>query len=122
MKTDYFSNMHLPELCCWQAKVYRETGLPAMAQELTAAHTRAYEAAREIKDAGYFKTTPFFISYQEPAETLRKAACDWQLAMAHWAAGDAEKAGKLAAASLKGEPTNLYARLLVKEGKGEEHG
>lgn len=122
LKTDYFSNMHLPELCCWQAKVYRKTGLPAMAQELTAAHTRAYEAAREIKDAGYFKTTPFFISYQEPAETLRKAACDWQLAMAHWAAGDAEKAGKLAAASLKGEPTNLYARLLVKEGKGEEHG
>ncbi len=121
LAVDYFSNMHLPELPCWQAAVYRETGRPAMAQALTAAHVRTIRAARGSRDAGYFKTTPFFISYQETAAVLRGAYCDWQLAMARWAAGDQADATRLAAASLRGEPTNLYARLLHKEGKEVDH-
>jgi tetratricopeptide (TPR) repeat protein len=115
LKADYFSSMHLPELSCWQAKVYLETGREAMTGELLAAHERIYGSAREVRDAGYFKSTPFFISYQEPAQVLRKAACDWQLAMVCFAAGELSKARELAAASLKGEPTNLYARLLLHE-------
>ena len=71
------------------------------------------EQAASARDAGYYKTTPFFISYMEPAEKLRRAGCDWQKAMACWASGDAVRAAELAKAALAGEPANLYATLIA---------
>ncbi len=118
LREDYFSDMYLPELECWQAMVYMQTDRPAMAAKLTADHLCKYKAAQQKRDAGYFKTTPFFISYQEPADKLRDAFCNWQLAMSYWAQGDISRAAELAETSLQGEPTNLYARLLIKERKG----
>ena len=112
LKQDYFSNMHLPELPCWQAMVYREMGLSAPAQELIAAHLRRQEQALSAIDPGYNKTTPFFISYMEDARTLREGGALWQKAMAAFAAGNAEKAAEYAGASLEKEPANLYAGLL----------
>jgi tetratricopeptide (TPR) repeat protein len=113
LKKDYFSNMNLPELPCFQAMAYLRTGRPAPAQQLLAQHLRAQQAAVEAVDAGYNKTTPFFISYMEDAQKLRKAAALWQMAAAHWAAGDVLKAATLAQESLADEPSNLYARLVA---------
>ncbi len=115
LEPDYFSDMHLPELPCWQAMAYLRAGRPAPAGALLAAHIRRYEAARAERDAGFFKTTPFFLSYQEPAHVLRAAACDWQLAMAEYAAGNLSGAASFAARSLAGEPFNLYARLMAND-------
>ncbi|MBQ8082507.1 MAG: DUF5107 domain-containing protein [Clostridia bacterium] len=112
-RQDYFTNMHLPELPCWQAMAYRCLGLPAPARELIAAHLRRQQAATNAVDAGYYKTTPFFISYMEDASDQRKAACLWQTAMARFAAGDEAKAAELAGASLALEPMNLYAELPI---------
>ncbi|MBR3874126.1 MAG: DUF5107 domain-containing protein [Clostridia bacterium] len=114
LKIDYFSNMHLPELGCWQAMALKATGRPGPAQEMVAEHLRKQQKAASARDAGYYKTTPFFISFMEDAKTLRKAGCSWQSAMAHWAAGDKAKAAELAVQSLRGEPANLYAGLIAK--------
>ena len=113
LKVDYFSNMHLPELPCWQAMVLMRTGREPQAREMLAEHVRRQEHAAIARDAGYYKTTPFFISYMEPAETLRRAGCDWQTAMACWASGDVTHAAVLAKAALAGEPANLYATLIA---------
>ena len=113
LKQDYFTDMNLPELPCYQAMALRLIGRNAEAQSLLAAHVRAQESAQTAVDPGYKKTTPFFISYMEDARALRLAGCRWQLAMAHFAAGDQEEAAKLAALSLEGEPTNLYAGLMI---------
>ena len=85
--------MNLPELPCWQAMALKRTGRAPQAQEMISAHLHKQENAAFARDAGYYKTTPFFISYMEDAQTLRRAGCDWQSAMACWAAGDRMRAG-----------------------------
>ena len=115
LKQDYFSNMHLPELPCWQAMTFLRTGRAAKAQELLAEHFRRQQKAVCAIDAGFFKTTPFFISYMENAASLRRAACLWQNAMVRWAAGEVHAAAQLARESLRDEPSNLYARLISME-------
>ena len=114
LKQDYFSDMHLPELPCWQALAYKEKGLEAPAQELIAAHFRAQEAALRTVDAGYYGTTPFFISYMEDPAVQRQGAAHWQRAMAYFAAGDREKAREEAEKAWKAKPENLYARLMAR--------
>ena len=110
--------MHLPELPCWQAKALFLKGREPEARELLAAHERAQDEAERARDAGYRKTTPFFISYMEDAAKQRRSLCAWQLAMIRWAAGDPKGAAEWARKSLEGEPDNLYARLTAdKEGE-----
>ncbi len=113
LKIDYFSNMHLPELCCWQAMALKQTSRPSPAQDLLAEHLRKQQNAATARDAGYYKTTPFFISFMEDAATLRAASCEWQKAMICFAADDTTGAQAHAEASLQGEPSNLYAYLLA---------
>lgn len=112
-KRDYFTDMHLPELPCWQAMTARLQGREPLMRELTAAHIRAQQDAEAAVDAGYRKTTPFFISYMEDARLTRKAQADWQRAMSYFAAGDEKAAAALAESSLQIDPTNLYATLLI---------
>ena len=76
-------------------------------------HLRKQQKAATARDAGYYKTTPFFISFMENPKVLRKAGCDWQTAMAHFATGNKQLAAAFAASSLKGEPANLYAGLIA---------
>lgn len=113
LKQDDFTDMYLPELPCWQAMAEKLLSREAPARERIAAHLRAQEAAETVIDPGYRKTTPFFISYMEDARTQRQAIIAWQRAMAHLAAGDTEKASRLAARSLELDPVNLYATLLA---------
>ena len=112
LKKDYFSDMHLPELPCWQALTERHLGHVAPAREKIAAHLAAQDAAERAADAGYYGTTPFFISYMEDPAALRRAAADWQRAMACFAAGDNDKARLMARRALAGRPDNLYAGLM----------
>ena len=112
-RQDYFTNMHLPELPCWQALAWRLLNREAPAQELTAAHLRAQEAAEAAVDPGYYGTTPFFISYMEDPAAQRQAAVSWQRAMAHFAAGDAKTARAYAAKAADGRPEHLYAGLMA---------
>ncbi|MDD3334938.1 MAG: DUF5107 domain-containing protein [Eubacteriales bacterium] len=112
LRQDYFTDMHLPELPCWQAMTRKLQSRESEAQELLAAHLRAQEKAAAAVDPGYRKTTPFFISYMEDAKRLRAAGVCWQRAMVDFAAGDAKTAAALAQQALQDDPTNLYATLL----------
>jgi tetratricopeptide (TPR) repeat protein len=113
LKNDYFSNMYLPELPCWQAMVLMRMGNESKARELLAEHVQSNEQAATARDAGYYKTTPFFISYMEKAEKLRRAGYNWQMAMSCWASGDIDRAATFAEKSLKDEPANLYATIIA---------
>lgn len=110
---DYFSNMQLPELRCWQALCWARLGQAGRSMMMLKEHIRLFEDSKSRRDAGYFKTTPFFISFMEPAKKLRNASCDWQIAMAYWAMGEHKKAAEHARSALAGEPFTLYARLLI---------
>ena len=112
-RQDYFTDMHLPELNCWQAMACELRGRAPEAKERVAAHLRAQDAAELAVDPGYKKTTPFFISYLGDAKRLRAAGAAWQRAMARFAIGDTASAAALAEESLQGDPTNLYATLLL---------
>ena len=109
---DYFSNMHLPELRCWQALSWKRLGQDGRGEMMLLDHIRQYEEAACHRDAGYFGTTPFFISYMEPADKLRKAASNWQLAMAYWAMGERSVSMKHLSLAMEGEPFLVYARIL----------
>lgn len=111
---DYFTDMNLPDLPCWQAMACAMLGRRAEAQTLIAAHVRAQQAAARAIDPGYKGTTPFFQCYMEDAARVRRAGCDWQMAMARFAAGDVEGARELAERAIEDEPENLYAALMIK--------
>ena len=111
LKVDYFSHMYLPELACWQAKVYRDSGKPALAKRLLSVHVSAIQRLQQSRLPGYFKATPFFISYQPDPQSEQQAYCNWQMAMAYWAADD-PSAAKTALAVYTAAPTHLYAKLL----------
>ncbi|HJA92299.1 MAG TPA: DUF5107 domain-containing protein [Candidatus Eisenbergiella merdipullorum] len=111
----YFSNFYFAELPCWQALCCKRLGRDTEARRLLSGQIHAYEKALDSRVPGFFKATPFFISYIEPAEEQKKAACHWQLSMAYWAAGD-ERWKKHADICLQYDPTNLYASLLYRQG------
>ena len=113
IQKDYFTDMNLPELPCWQAMACRALGRDAQAQALIAAHVRAQEAAARAVCPGWAGTTPFFLSYMEDPQTVRRGARRWQLAMAHFAAGDTGAAAQLAREALGDDPVNLYATLMI---------
>ena len=117
-KQDYFTDMHLPEMPCWQAAALRRLGREPEAAQICAGHMRKWAEASLRKDAGYFRTTPFFISYMEDPAAQRAAACLWQEAMARFALGERDKAAELAEKSLEKDPLNLYAVLMARGRSG----
>ncbi len=110
---DYFSDMHLPELRVWQALSWSRLGWPDRAEMMLREHIALFKNALNVRDAGWFKTTPFFISYMEEPRKLRSASCHWQMAMGYWAGGNAGQAAAHAGEALAGEPFTLYAPLLA---------
>ena len=88
LKIDYFSNMHLPELPYYQAEAHRRLGDHLAARALMDEYSRRCEEAVGKQDAGYFSTTPFFISYCDEPKRQRRAYYSAQLGFAARFAGD----------------------------------
>ena len=78
---EYFSNMHLKELPYWQAKSFDHLGEHTKAQQLVTKYLREWSKIQHIKDNGYFGTTPFFISFVDAPERLRKAQYHYLMAL-----------------------------------------
>lgn len=115
LEKDFFSDMFLSELPCWQAMANKRLGHSAVAQKILAMHIGNYNKALSRQDPGFFKTTPFFISYAEPANHMREAFCWYQIGLAYMCMNMVDKARGLLRMSLKREPSNLYATLLLTE-------
>lgn len=70
---EYFSNMHLKELPYFQALSYNHLGEELKGQHLITKYLREWSKIKDIKDNGYFGTTPFFIPFVDEPQKLRKA-------------------------------------------------
>jgi tetratricopeptide (TPR) repeat protein len=105
---EYFSEMHLPELPVYQA----------MAMELMGQKTRAEQRLRSLlgqwtdalsqKDAGWFKTTPFFISYVDSPQLARVSHFRYLLGLTKAALKDRDGAKEEFSQSVKCDPSRLY--------------
>lgn len=71
LDVDFFSNMHLPSLPCYQALSMLKLGKTAEAYAQLKGYMTAWETEKNRVDSGYFSATPFFISYPEKAEVAR---------------------------------------------------
>ena len=70
---EYFSNMHLKELPYFQALSFNHLGEELKGQHLITKYLREWSKIKDIKDNGYFGTTPFFIPFVDEPQRLRKA-------------------------------------------------
>lgn len=73
LEIDYFSNMHLPELPYYQAMAYTAKGGFLKGRALIDKYQKKWHNEINKADAGYFGTTPFFISYCDNAKQARQA-------------------------------------------------
>ena len=70
---EYFSNMHLKELPYYQALSFDHLGESLKGQHLITKYFREWEKIKDVKDNGYFGTTPFFIPFVDEPTKLRQA-------------------------------------------------
>lgn len=80
---DYFSNMNLPELPYYQGLAYRELDMPLKGLVLINYKLQEWEEGINTEDAGFFATTPFFISFCDKAKQQRNAYYGYLLALAY---------------------------------------
>ncbi len=83
LKIDYFSNMHLPELPYYQAMAYTAKENFLMGRAIIDKYQKKWKEAISEEDVGYFTTTPFFISYCDDAQTMRKGYYSYLLGFAY---------------------------------------
>lgn len=106
---EYFSNMHLKELPYWQAKSWEHLGEKTKAQHLMTKYQREWKKIIDTKDNGFFGTTPFFISFVDSPEKLRKAQYHYFMALCDDFAGNVEDAKKDVEKSVNYNSENLFA-------------
>ena len=78
---EYFSNMHLKELPYWQAKSFKHLGDCTKAQHLITKYLREWGKIKDVKDNGFFSTTPFFLSFVDDPQKLRLAQYHYLMAL-----------------------------------------
>ncbi len=122
VKIEYFSNMHLKELPYWQAKSFIHLGEPTKAQHLITKYMREWGKIKDTKDNGYFGTTPFFISFVDNPEKLRRAQYTYLMSLCYDFAKDHHTAKEYIAESVSLNNENLFALYFNKFGflKGAE--
>ena len=111
IEVDYFSNMNLPELPFYQALCYRETGMPFKGDMLINYKLQDWKEGMKTVDAGYFATTPFFISFCDRAVQQRSAYYSYLLALAYRYTGDTKLAQKYIEQAAVSDPyaLNIFA-------------
>jgi len=108
LSVDYFSEMHLPELPVYQALAMIRSGQIGKANHsLRTALTRWTESLART-DAGFFKTTPFFISYLDRSQSARTAHFRYLTGLAKAALGDRAEAMEDLRQSVQCDPSRLY--------------
>ncbi len=108
LKIDYFSNMHLPELPYYQAMAYVAKGDFWSGRALIDISQKAWHEAIHKSDAGYFTTTPFFISYCDDASSVRKAYFSYLLGFANRFMGHTSASKDLFVEASKLDKSNLW--------------
>ncbi len=115
LSIDYFSNMHLPELPVYQARVLQTLGQAARAEQRLRSHLTQWNQAWGKENGGHFNTTPFFISYMDQPVEARTAYFKYLTAKAKAALGDRNAAKADLEISQSYDPGKLHAWLDLKE-------
>ncbi|MDD5728257.1 MAG: DUF5107 domain-containing protein [Victivallales bacterium] len=92
MGIDLFSYMYQPGIDCYRALALKCLGKTDSGNALLRASIKKWEREKLIPDYGYFKITPFFISYLEDQANVRKQHYDYLLGLAYSALGKNRKA------------------------------
>ena len=94
IEIEFFSKMHLRELPWYQALSAEHLGLQQKAWNLMGKAKRIWTAELDKVDNGFFATTPFFISFAQPASELRKAYYGYLLGLVSLYEGENEQAAE----------------------------
>lgn len=113
---EYFSNMHLKELPYFQARAWQHLGKETKGQHLITKYLREWKKIIDTKDNGFFNTTPFFISFTDSPETLRRAQYCYLMSLCYDYMGDKESADKYIKESVCKNNENLLALTFEKQG------
>lgn len=108
LKIDYFSNMHLPELPYYQAMAYEAKGDFLTGRAVIDKYQKEWKEMINKEDAGYFGTTPFFMSYCDDAKTARKAYYSYLLGFAYRFMKKDEKSKEMFKIAADCEKSNLW--------------
>ncbi len=73
VQIEYFSNMHLKELPFYQAMSSDRLGEGVKGQHLITRYLREWSKIKDVKDNGFFGTTPFFIPFVDAPSKMRRA-------------------------------------------------
>ena len=103
--------MHLPELPYYIAESYKALGDYLTGRAIIDKYCKAWIDSIGKDDAGFFGTTPFFISYCENAHTSRRAYYSYLLGFAYRYMGRSEESTGYFEESHKCDPSNLCYRL-----------
>ena len=116
IEIEYFSNMHLKELPYYQAKAFEHLGENLKARGIITKYKREWAKIINIKDNGFFSTTPFFISFTDNPEKLRQAQYLYLSSLILDFEGESEKAKECVAKSFELNSENLFAHSFKKFG------
>ena len=94
MGIDFFSYMYQPGIGYYRALAFQRLGEYDRAEALLHECIAKWEREKVVFDHGYFKVTPFFISYLEDSADLRRQLYDYLLGLAYRALGEPEKASE----------------------------
>lgn len=106
---EYFSNMHLKELPYYQARAWQHLGEVLKAQRLMTVYRREWKNIDKVRDNGFFGTTPFFISFTDDPQKLRRAQHFYLNALVCDFMGEKEKAQAYLSESIALQSENLPA-------------
>lgn len=108
LKVEYFSDMHLPELPVYQGLSHLQLGNQAHGREILIRFVQSAVNKASHRDAGFFSSTPFFISYVEDAKRCRTRYYAYLEAFGLYALGQVDQA-RLLAKQTEFDPGNLFA-------------
>ena len=107
LKIDYFSEMHLRELPFYLAKAHKRMGNELEGRALINDYLREWNLAIKAEDAGFFGTTPFFMSFCDDAKTAREGYYSYMLGFIHRYIGNEELSQEYFDRAVECDPSNL---------------
>lgn len=112
MVVDYFSDMYQPALAYYRALAQMKLDHSAeSARALLKEFLGKCLAGKEQKDYGYFKATPFFISYLEQPNVVRKRYYNYLIGLAYLGLEEYQKAKDAFDEVIASDRYNLAANL-----------
>jgi len=111
MGTDFFTYMYQPATDCYRAMAIMKLGDTEKGESMLKQCIDEWECKIKEKDYGYFKSTPFFLSFLEKPNEVRKTHYNYLIGLAHLCLSEPEKASEFFTKTIEITPGHLMANL-----------